>query len=123
MKICERHHIMCEEAINNSGLAPLAAKSRLDAEQRVSAFVDGGLSLAAFEPFISLSDHWFNQALRCGGVGLLCANPTGENDGHYCPICEFEKHSEDFDAMGEITAVAQEMATWARQHHLIPMVQ
>lgn len=77
---------------------------------------------AKFDPLMSMNWHWTGNAMRCGGLYLMAQNETGENDGHYCPVCEFVKHSEGFDAKREIEAVADQMAAHCRAEGLIPKI-
>ncbi len=126
MQICAYHTDMCVEAIETAGLDGLMAGSLEEAQRRVEECVlgnDGKVDATTFEPMVSLTDHFFAQALRNGGEYLLLENPDGENEGHYCPICEFEKHAAGFDAAAEIMAVSMEMARWARKEHLIARTQ
>lgn len=48
--------------------------------------------------------------------------PDGSNEGHFCPLCEFTTHYQDFDAREEITTVAKEMVAYAREENLIPQL-
>lgn len=84
--------------------------------------IEGDDLKRTFDPLLSLNNHFTGDALRCGGLYLMDQNESGENDGHYCPICEFVKHSPGFDAKASIDGIADQMATWAREQNLLPRV-
>lgn len=91
--------------------------------RRVSASVENPEEPANFDPLFSLSNHFMCEALQSGGLYLMGAPPDGSNDGQYCPICEFSKHSKDFDAKEQVGNIVGQMATWARDKGLITKLQ
>ena len=121
MKICQKHWDMCRAAVADRGLGDLVAKSGSEAANDAMAELRGEES--KFDPLMSMHWHWTNEALRCGGLYLMSKNETGENDGEYCPICEFEKHASGFVANDAIGMVADQMQVHARSEGLIPIKQ
>lgn len=107
MKFCQPHWDMCREAIKDRGMDGLIAKSSEAAMENELKALDG--QQPDFDPLMSM--HWYftNNALRSGGLYLMCSNEDGSNEGHYCPLCEFEKHSEGFVAKDVISNVADQM--------------
>ncbi len=122
MKICRDHWSMCRQAIEDRGMSGLVARDGEQAHENIVEELQGGSP--PFDPLMSMNWHWTNEALRCGGLYLMAvdaeANPA--NDGHYCPICEFVKHLEGFDAPASIGTIADQMAAHARSEGLIPSV-
>jgi len=43
-----------------------------------------------------------------------------ENEGHRCPLCEFEANQPGFVASEQIAQTATQMQTYAREQGLIP---
>lgn len=123
MKMCQPHWDVCREAIRERGLEPLVAKSGAAAMANIKQELEG--ATAPFDPLMSMNNHWWGNALQNGGLYLMGvdveANP--HNEGHYCPLCEFEKHREGFVAKDEVGAVADQMADYARANGLIAKVQ
>nr|WP_295465163.1 hypothetical protein [Mesorhizobium sp.] len=103
-------------------MSGLVARDGEQAHENIVEELQGGSP--PFDPLMSMNWHWTNEALRCGGLYLMAvdaeANPA--NDGHYCPICEFVKHLEGFDAPASIGTIADQMAAHARSEGLIPSV-
>jgi len=74
---------------------------------------------ADFDPLMSMHWHWTNGALKNGGLYLMSQDPSGKNDGHYCPVCEFESHYTEFKCEEEICKVADQMLVWCREQGLV----
>ena len=73
---------------------------------------------------MSMNWHFTNEALRCGGLYLMTVDPVAnpQNEGHFCPVCEFVKHSEGFVASEAIGSVADQMLAHSREQGLLPKV-
>lgn len=122
------------DAIEQNGLSGFVAKDgkaalenehrQLDEAKRTGTVSDETLR-DTFDPLMSMNWHWMSTALSNGGFYLMTvderANPN--NDGHFCPVCEFEKHSEGFNAGDAIHDVATQMRAYAIEQKLIPGVQ
>lgn len=122
MKICKDHWTACREAVESRGLSSLVAADGKEAVSRVMDEFNGGDMKKNFDPLMSMNFHFTNNALSCGGLYLMGTPPDGENDGHYCPICEFVKNARDWDAKVEIAKVADQMREWALAEGLVPKV-
>ncbi len=98
----------------------LGAKSGEAAVEDMKIELAGGK--VAFDPLMSMHHHWTGNALQQGGLYImnidLGANP--DNEGHYCPLCEYEKYMKDFDAKRDIGVIADQMREHAIQEGLIP---
>ena len=101
----------------------LVAKSGVELVEKVKGEFDGENTKATFDPLMSINYHFTGEALRCGGVYLMGQDPSGANEGHYCPVCEFEKNSKGFEAEKSINSVADQMLEWCRTEGLLPKVQ
>ena len=121
MRICKEHWAMCREAIDERGMSDLGAKSGEEAAADMVAELNG--EDAKFDPLMSMNNHWSSEALRAGGLYLMGETENGENDGHYCPICEFEKNAEGFEAKPAIGMIADQMRQYACEAGLIPLTQ
>ncbi len=120
MRICKEHWQMMRDAVAVRGMDALVAADGEEAMQSVVIELRGGK--AKFDPLMSLNWHFTGEAMRCGGLYLMGQNETGENDGHYCPICEFAKHSKGFEAKEAIGNIADQMAVHCRAEGLIPQL-
>jgi hypothetical protein len=118
MKMCAPHWQTMRDAIEEKGLSGLVAKSgeaamdaqvrQIEEHQRTGS-VSEQTTKETFDPLMSMHWHFSNNALRCGGLYIMGQREDGENDGHYCPLCEFEKNAEGFVAREEIGKVADQM--------------
>lgn len=132
MKICKDHWQMMRDAVEERGLSNLVAKSgeaaidnevrQLEEHQQTGEVSEETLK-ETFDPLISMNWHWCNNALRNGGLYIMGQNEDGVNDGHYCPICEYVKHVEGFEAKSEIESVADQMRAYCVEQKLVPAVQ
>ncbi len=120
MKICKDHWEMMRNAIEDRGMSGLVARDSETAFDNIKEELSGGRP--DFDPLMSMHWHWTNEAIRCGGLYLMGEDETGANDGQFCPVCEFEKNAEGFDAKISIGIVADQMAEYARSEGLIPKV-
>ena len=123
MRICKPHWDMCRAAIDVHGLSSLVSKSGEEAAERLVAEANGDKSAENFDPLMSMNNHFMGQALQCGGLYLMSQNESGENEGYYCPLCEFEKHNKDWNSQDKINETATAMAEYARDEGLIARVQ
>lgn len=121
MRFCQLHWDMCREAISQRGMEGLIAKSGEQAVKNAMAELEG--EKPPFDPLMSMNWHWYSAALKNGGLYLMEQDPSGANEGHYCPLCEFTKHAKGFDGKTEIEKVADQMAAWCREQGLIPKIQ
>lgn len=112
MMICEKHWKMCRKAIEERDLFKLCAQTPEDAAER--------LSDETFDPLLAMNFLWTNAAIENGGVNVLCLDEDGH---HLCPICLFEEHAPDFDALTDIGECADEVLNRARELGLAPGVQ
>lgn len=115
MKVCEPHWAMFRAAIDKFGMTALVPSTANDAVVRQS---HGGV--ADWDPLMAMFTHYMQNAIQEGGLYLLSQDPSGTNDGHYCPVCEYVKYAEDFDANRDIEKIAGQMAEWARSQGLLP---
>ena len=114
---------MCRAAVDARGMSSLVSRSGQEAVTRMTDELQGEDSKATFDPLMPLHNHFWGEALRCGGLYIMGQNETGENEGHYCPVCEFVKHSPGFSAEESIGSITDQMLSWAREQALIPKVQ
>lgn len=131
MKICKAHWQMMRDAIDSRAMYGLVAKSgeaamedqvkQLEEHQRMGEVSERTIK-ETFDPLMSMHWHFTNEALRNGGLYLMNLDPAAnpENEGHYCPICEFEKHSEGFAALEAIGQVGDQMQAYCYDEGLIP---
>lgn len=120
MKMCKLHWETCRDAIRERGMYDLVLKSGEAALENIEKELKG--DTAHFDPLMAMNNHWWGAALQAGGLYLMGEAPDGSNEGHYCPLCEFEKHSEGFVAEEAVGAIADQMADHARKEGLIPAV-
>lgn len=103
-------------------MSELVARDGKEATDNAVEELQGGNP--PFDPLMSMNWHWSGEALRNGGLYLMeidmKANP--DNEGHYCPLCEFAKHMKGFEAKASIGMIADQMADHARAEGLIPQV-
>lgn len=123
MKMCQKHWDMCRKAIDDNGLTPLVPTDAETAFEKMIAPLEGTKPEDAFDPLMSMNWHYSNIALENGGLYLMTQTEDGSNDGHYCPMCEIEKHTTGFSCEESTDSVAKQMATWAREKELLPKVQ
>lgn len=118
MRICDKHWLMCWDAVQDRGLSSLVTTDPeiAAANMMQNEIVDDP---STFDPMMSLHWHFTNQALQYGGPYLL--SPDADGNQH-CPLCEFEKHAKGFQAKEAIDDVAGQMAAWARAQSLIPPI-
>lgn len=129
MKICKDHWQMMRDAVESHGMMDLVAKSgeaavddqarQLEEAQRTGS-VSEQTTKETFDPLMSMHWHWMNGALANGGLYLMGSPEDGSNEGHYCPVCEFAKHTENFDAKARIESVAAQMRVYCIEQKLIP---
>lgn len=128
MKFCNEHWQMARDAVEDKGLTGLVAKSGEAAMEAQARELDefrqkGEISpqtfKETFDPLMSINWHFSGEALRCGGLYLMAQREDLENDGHYCPICEFEKHQPGFVAAEAFGSVTSQMREWCITEGLI----
>lgn len=109
MKLCMTHWNMCRDSIEELGMSALVHKdgrSAIDSEVR------------------QLEEHAKAGALSAqtgSNVSLTIdteANP--DNEGHFCPLCEWVKHAPEINASEAIDRVSTQMQAWCREQGLIP---
>lgn len=122
MKICTPHWQLCREAVEQNGLSSLISKDGDELAERLAASMEDPQEVTNFDPLFAMSNHFVCEALKAGGLYLMGKPADGSNDGQFCPICEFIKHSKDFDAKAQIDNIAVQMAIWARGKGLIQKV-
>lgn len=122
MRVCQKHWAVMRKAIDDRGMSGLVDKDGHAAMDRMVSELNGEPQGDDFDPLMSMNWHWHGQALAAGGLYLMTKHDGTENDGHYCPICEFEKHSAGFDAERDIGVVADQMRAHAMGRGLIPSV-
>lgn len=122
MKMCQLHWDMCRKSIEEYGLLPLVAKDGKKALENMENALKGIKKIKDFDPLMSMNWHWHNNALESGGLYLMGQNETGENDGQYCPLCEYEKHNKNFKTKEAIDHVSVQIAAWCREQGLLPKV-
>jgi hypothetical protein len=119
MRFCKDHWQMCRDAVSERGMDALVARDGHEAIERAVGELNGEDTKKTFDPLMSLNWHFTNGALKYGGLYLMGQNETGENEGHYCPVCEFAKHYATFIPKHEIGKVADHMRDWCRSEGLI----
>ena len=133
MKICKDHWQTMRDAIEARGISGLIAKSgeaaiddtvRQLEEAQATGEVSEKTTRDTFDPLMSMHWHFTNEALRCGGLYLMTNDPAAnpDNDGEFCPVCEFVKHSQGFVASEAIGSVADQMLAYCREQGLVPKV-
>lgn len=121
MKFCQPHWGICRQAVEAYGMVGLVSATGEEATERMKKEIgQGGESDDTFDPLMSLYWHFTNDALRCGGLYLMNPDPSGKNAGHYCPLCEFEKHMRGFDSQKAVDNIAKQIAEYCRGRGLIP---
>jgi hypothetical protein len=113
-RYCGVHGSMLCGAIEARGLDVLIAKNDAEAFERLVAEAEGDSE--AFEPLLALCNHFMAELVRCDVLDMMGAPPDG---GHYCPLCEFEKHQEGFIAAEAVSISADAMRTYALEEGLI----
>lgn len=88
MKICTDHWAKCCDAIELRGLSHLVAKSGEEALSHAVAQLEGEAKPEDYDPLASLAWMIMGRAIQTAGLGILGKNPSGANDGEYCPLCE-----------------------------------
>jgi hypothetical protein len=126
MRTCKDHWQLMRDAVDARGMSSLVAKDGQTAMANELAQLEAAQAgdpephkAAPLDPLMSLHWHFANEALRCGGLYLMGQNDDGKNDGHFCPVCEFEKHAEGFVAKEAIGSVADQIADHCRAEGLI----
>lgn len=131
MKMCKYHWNVMREAVEERGMMGLVNKSgeaamegelkQLD-EAKATGEVSEQTLRDTFDPLMSMHWHWSNSALRNGGLYIMAVDEAvnPDNEGHYCPVCEFVKHIDDFDAKEQIGIVADQMRAYCVEQKLIP---
>lgn len=123
MRICQDHWKMIRDVLKDRGMDHLGAKSGKEAMDQMINDLQAGKGSQDpkdFDPNMSLHWHFTNEALRCGGLYLMFAKPDG---GDYCPVCEFVKNVEGFEAKKEIENIADQMLEYCRENGLVAKVQ
>ena len=113
MRMCQAHWNMLVEAISDRGLDQLSSHPSVDR-------IMGEKVAPTFDPLLTLNHHFCQEALNTGGLYMLEANRTGENGGHYCPLCEFTTHCKNIDVKAAVAAISDQMAKWCRAEGLLP---
>lgn len=117
MRVCDDHWQVMKDAIDQRGLTPLVSKDGKEACDNLKDEIEGNES--RFDPLMSMFWHWVNNSVAQGGLYLMGLDESGNQ---YCPICEYTKHCQGFDAEREIGITADQMRDYAVQEHLIPGV-
>lgn len=116
MRICLDHWAMMRASIEAHGMSELVAKSGKEAADNAMTELQG--EEAPFDPLMSMNWHFHSQALQGGGLYLM-GDAGSENDGHYCPLCELDRHIPAFDPNEAIDLVAAQMLEYVRKEGLI----
>lgn len=134
MRECKMHWQMMKDAIEEHGLGSLISHSSQDAMEgelkQLEEFARSGkvsdkTLVETFDPLMSMHWHFSNDALRCGGLYIITVDKqiNPDNDGHYCPLCEFVKHSTGFNDKEAVTSVVKQMRAYAVENKLITGLQ
>lgn len=118
MRICPDHWALCRHAIDERGMSGLVANSGEEAME--SAVMELRGETPPFDPLMSMNWYFANAALKAGGLYLVTQREDGVNDGHYCPICEFEKNAPGFVAEEVVGRTADAMLQHCRDTGLLP---
>jgi hypothetical protein len=117
MKVCTSHWKLMRDTIEDRGMGGLVLKSGEALGENIEKELNG--EKAHFDPLMSMNTHWWSVALQNGGLYLMGTPEDGANEGHYCPLCEFEKHSEGFVAVEAVGSIADQMRDYAIAENLI----
>lgn len=120
MKICADHWQMMRKAIDDRGMTGLVNQSGEAMLESQVAEIEGRATDKDFDPLMSMFWHWMNNALRSGGLWVMGEDPSGKNDGQYCPVCLFAEFQDDFVAEKSIGDVADQMRAYCIEKGLIP---
>jgi hypothetical protein len=120
MRMCDVHWQMCKTVVALYGLESLVCVSQADLQDRLIREAERGPDPTTFDPLLALSNYLYAEALRRRGPQVLSRNLKGDNDGHYCPLCELAKTDTDFVSRTVVEQVVAQMADWARSVNLIP---
>ncbi len=115
MRYCADHWDMCLEAIKRYGLESLVSSEDMQLVGR-GAKMD---PTVAFNPLLALHDHFLDDCIKHGGDYIMRPDFSGNNNGHYCPVCEFAKHSKRFVPLTDIDRVAGQVAAFCRKQGLV----
>jgi hypothetical protein len=122
MKICATHWQMMRESVDAHGMGDLVHKNGEAAFENEMKALDG--QKPDLDPLMSHNWHWTNFGMERGGLVMFtvdeAANP--DNEGHYCPLCEWIKHVPEIDARVAIDNISQQMQAYCRENGLIAKV-
>lgn len=91
MNLCQQHWNGLRQAIDDRGLSHLVSRDGEELVRRITQPEPETAEAAGFDPLMGAYMAILTNALEHGGSYLL-ANNEASTDGHYCAICEAEKH-------------------------------
>lgn len=90
MKFCDEHWTQLRDAIKVRGLFDFVSGSGEEAVKNLVSASERPTK-KNYDPLMSAHNMIIGNAINAGGAYLLGVNPDGP-EGHYCPVCEAEKH-------------------------------
>lgn len=120
MKFCAPHWRQMRATLETHGLSGIGAKTAGECLENIEVELKGGKT--DFDPLMSMHWHYMNAAIANGGLYLMKQDPSGKNEGHYCPLCEFEARAPGFETQADLDNTASLMAAHARELGLLPRV-
>lgn len=119
MRMCSKHWSLCCDAVDELGLWSCVTPDLDELRQRLSYVTPRRFMYREeFDPLVALHQHFSSIIYTDGGEYMMAENPNGDNDGHYCPLCEVSKSGVDPEI--EVAMFVGKLATWARSQRLIP---
>lgn len=119
MKFCATHWEKLRNAIKGHGVFDLVPSSGAEAVSRLKDTMSGEKkTLERYDPLMDSHNMIVATAMQAGGPYIIGHNPD-DPEGHYCPLCEVEKHlgAEEADKWiaGSSKAAADYAATLPRE--------
>lgn len=90
MKMCDKHWQELRAAIELRGLSHLVAGTGLEAAENLKKEFQG--EETTYDPLMAATMGIYAAALENGGLYLMHLKEDGTE---YCPLCEFESHSDE----------------------------
>jgi hypothetical protein len=120
MRICKSHWQMMRDSVDEQGMGGLVQKDGAAAFDNEMKALDG--QKPDFDPLMSHNWHWSSVGMEGGGLAMMSidmeANP--DNEGHFCPFCEWIKNVPEINAREQIDDVSKQMQAHCREIGLIP---
>jgi hypothetical protein len=84
MRMCQEHWEALKLAIEERGMDHLIAKDGARAAQNLAQELEGGRTIANFDPLMGAHNAILGNALGFGGLAVMAPNDDGSER---CPLC------------------------------------